>query len=73
MCRQSEDGSPFTIVCAQCDAGNHITSYDQALAEGWARIEFAPDLPMANYVGVCPDCREDFEGLPQNDDVTQPD
>jgi hypothetical protein len=73
MCRQSEHGSPFTLVCAQCDAGDHITSYDQALTEGWTRIEFAPDLPMANYVGICPDCRDDFEGIMQDGNVTRPD
>lgn len=57
MCRYAEHGCPFTLVCADCDAGDEITSFDQALAEGWSRIDFAPDLPMANYVGLCPDCR----------------
>ena len=56
MCREAEHGCPFTLVCTDCDAGSEISSYDQALSEGWQRIDFAPDLPMANYVGLCPDC-----------------
>jgi uncharacterized protein (UPF0264 family) len=59
MCRYAEHGSPFTLVCADCDAGCDVASFDQALADGWSRIEFAPDLPMANYVGLCPACREE--------------
>jgi hypothetical protein len=33
-------------------------SFEQAIAAGWTDIEFAPDLPMANYCGLCPDCRQ---------------
>ena len=51
---------PFSLVCSECDAGMNIESYDQALAEGWAEIEFAPDLPMANFIGLCPDCAEEL-------------
>lgn len=50
-------GVPFSIVCAECDAGQEISSYEQALAAGWTSIEYDPDLPQANYIGVCPDCR----------------
>jgi hypothetical protein len=52
---------PFTLVCRDCDAGMCIESQDQAVAEGWAEIDYAPDLPMANFVGLCPDCQEAFE------------
>jgi hypothetical protein len=52
------DLTVFTLVCAECDAGDHISSYEQALAEGWTRISYAPDSPMANYVGMCPVCRD---------------
>lgn len=55
---------PFSLVCSECDAGMNMGSYDQALAEGWAEIDCAPDLPMANYVGLCPDCREQFGHWP---------
>jgi hypothetical protein len=53
---------PFSLVCICCDAGMGIESFEQALAAGWTAIEFAPDLPMANYLGVCPDCRPAWTG-----------
>lgn len=49
---------PFTLVCSNCDAGMDIESEAEALAAGWTEIDYAPELPMANYVGLCPDCRE---------------
>ncbi len=55
---------PFSLVCLECDAGMHIESHAQAIAEGWTDIDYAPDLPMANYLGLCPDCREAFEKWP---------
>lgn len=50
-------GVPFSLVCMNCDDGMHIDSYRHALAEGWTDICYAPDLIMAYYVGLCPDCR----------------
>lgn len=58
------DDVPFTLVCSECDAGMDIGSHEQATAEGWADIDYAPDLPMANFIGLCPDCREEFEHWP---------
>lgn len=55
---------PFTLVCRECDDGTHIKTYEQAMAEGWTEIDYAPALPMANYCGLCPDCRERFEHWP---------
>ena len=55
---------PFSLVCCECDAGMEIASYDHAMAEGWTDIDYAPDLPMASFVGLCPDCRERFENWP---------
>lgn len=55
---------PFSLVCSECDAGMNIDSHDQGAAEGWTDINYAPDLPMANYVGLCPDCREAYERWP---------
>ena len=52
---------PFSLVCYECDAGMDVRSHEQAVAEGWTRIDFDPGLPMANFVGVCPDCREPAE------------
>lgn len=48
---------PFSLVCMDCDAGMEIGSYAEAVAQGWTDICFAADLPMANYVGLCPACR----------------
>jgi len=62
MCNESPPDVPFTLVCINCDAGMEIESSEQALAAGWTEIEFAPDLPMANYLGVCPDCRPAWTG-----------
>ena len=61
------DNVPFSLVCSECDAGTHIESHDQAMAEGWADIDYAPDLPMANFIGLCPDCRERFGHWPTTD------
>ena len=47
----------FSLVCAECDYGDGITSETEAIEEGWSSIQPAPDLPMANYVGTCPCCR----------------
>lgn len=62
--RQLPIDVPFSLVCSECDAGMDIESIDHAVAEGWADIDYAPDLPMANYVGLCPDCRERYEHWP---------
>ena len=60
--QQSHDSAvPFSLVCSDCDAGMNVGSNDQAMAEGWTGIDYAPGLPMANFVGLCPDCREKYE------------
>lgn len=66
MCSQPQHAEEvcFSLVCLHCDAGMNIDSHQQAVAEGWTAIDYAPDLPMANYVGLCPDCRESFEHWP---------
>jgi hypothetical protein len=58
------DDVPFSLVCSECDAGAGIESHDQATAEGWTNIDYAPDLPMANFIGLCPECRERFGHRP---------
>jgi hypothetical protein len=62
---------PFTLVCCECDAGMEIASSDEAVAAGWSEIDYAPRLPMANFLGVCPDCLESFERWPMADDRTE--
>ena len=58
---------PFSLVCSDCDAVTHIKNYEQAIAEGWSEIDYAPGLAMANNVGLCPDCRETFEHWPTDE------
>jgi hypothetical protein len=57
----------FTLVCRECDAGMGIHSEEEAGAEGWTDIDYAPDMPMANFVGLCPDCQERFDNWPQRE------
>lgn len=59
-CRIPRD-VPFTLTCIQCDAGTDIESFEHAMEQGWRLIEYTPDLPMANFLGVCPDCRDGFD------------
>lgn len=47
----------FSLVCRECDAGQGLTSEEEAIAEGWNEIEMALALPQANFCGLCPDCR----------------
>ena len=54
----TQPGVPFSLVCENCDDGLHIDSYEQAIAEGWSDISYEPHVPMANYLGICPVCRE---------------
>lgn len=49
---------PFSLVCSDCDAGKGIATEEEAMDEGWTEIEPAPQLPQANYLGICPDCRK---------------
>lgn len=47
----------FSLTCSHCDAGEGLQSQEEAMAAGWIQITEAADLPMANFVGVCPDCK----------------
>lgn len=51
----------FSLVCELCDAGCGIDTHEEALALGWTNIIYEPDLPMANFIGLCPDCRLEEE------------
>lgn len=48
----------FSLTCSECDDGDGITSEAEAIEQGWSQITPALDLPMANFVGVCPCCRK---------------
>lgn len=51
---------PFTLVCAECDTDGPAT-YEQAVAVGWKRIAYAPDLASCNFVGLCSFCAAEWE------------
>lgn len=53
------DTTVFSLVCENCDAGNDMLNEVDARAAGWTQIDFAPDLPMANFIGLCPDCNKE--------------
>ena len=53
-----EQKPPFKLACSYCDAGEGISSEEEAMNEGWIAIEPALQLIQANCLGVCPDCRE---------------
>jgi hypothetical protein len=55
--RRLRRATPFSLTCSECDGGMEIANRRQAERNGWTGITFAPDLPMANYVGCCPDCQ----------------
>lgn len=50
-------GTVFSLECLECDAGMSVESYNQAVAEGWTKIEH-DDGPAWNFLGLCPDCKE---------------
>jgi len=51
----------FSLVCAYCDVGMEIGTYDEAIEHGWTYISYVPECPMANFIGLCPDCRRSDE------------
>jgi hypothetical protein len=55
------DVTVFSLVCEICDAGDDMLNEVDARAAGWTAIEHCTDLPMANYLGLCPDCRREQE------------
>lgn len=48
---------PFSLTCESCDAGMEIGSYEEAVMAGWTDISYAPEQLMANFLGLCPECR----------------
>lgn len=49
---------PFSLTCEGCDGGMEIGSYDEAIEAGWTDITYAPEQLMANFLGLCPECRQ---------------
>ena len=57
-CSASALRFPFqNLACNYCDAGQEIESLEQAIDEGWIKIEPTIDVPNATHVGLCPECR----------------
>lgn len=56
---------PFSLACEDCDGGMEIGTYEEAIRLGWTDIVFAPNQLMANYLGLCPECRQRQEQLQQ--------
>ena len=54
----------FSLCCVCCDGGSDIDTPEQAIAEGWSDIEEDFDGFSWNYLGTCPECREDDERTP---------
>jgi Fe2+ or Zn2+ uptake regulation protein len=57
----------FSIVCRECATASEVESNEQAFAEGWSEIDYAPRRQHTCYAGLCPDCRETFEHWPTNE------
>jgi len=51
-------GVPFSVSCFECDAGSP-DSFEQALTEGWVSVEFFPQGVAENFLGLCPDHKEE--------------
>ena len=51
-------GVPFSLTCEGCDCGMEIGSYEEAIDAGWTDISYAPEQLMANFLGLCPECRQ---------------
>lgn len=45
---------PFSISCYECDCDSP-DSLDQALQEGWTRVQYTPDGLAENFLGYCPE------------------
>lgn len=45
------------LTCMHCDAGTEIDSLEEAIDEGWCKIEPTADVPNASHIGLCPECR----------------
>jgi hypothetical protein len=62
----SDKVEPFSLVCRGCDPGTDMRSNDQALAGGWSEINYAPDLPMADFIGIMPRLQSGLLALHDN-------
>lgn len=54
-------GTPFTLRCILCDAGDGLDSEAEAIAAGWRDIDYDDGLSW-NFLGTCPDCAPAWYG-----------
>lgn len=54
------NGVPFSLSCGECDAGQGIASYADAVAAGWTEICVDEDGLGWNFLGTCPECRREI-------------
>ena len=58
-CSASALRFPFeNLICIHCDAGPSIDSLEDAIDEGWCKIEPTVDMPNTTHIGLCPECRQ---------------
>jgi len=61
---ESPNGIPqdvgFSLTCSECN-NEGPESYDEAIAEGWAGIEYVPHLSSENFLGSCPTCLAEYQ------------
>lgn len=65
-CAPNAIRTPFrSIVCYDCNTGQHLKSLKEAIDEGWTDIVGDKDLTASSHLGTCPTCRmrEDQELL----------
>lgn len=55
------DCLPFSLCCEFCDAGVDVDTYVQAVTDGWTHLQFDPTGFWWTWLGVCPDCRAEYE------------
>ena len=57
-CQPSALRFPFRgIACIHCDAGSDIDSLQEAIDQGWTRIDPEVDNAHITHSGLCPECR----------------
>lgn len=57
-CRPAALRFPFVnIQCFHCDGGKDVESLEQAIDEGWIKIDPETELPNFSHIGLCPECR----------------
>jgi hypothetical protein len=57
--RRTSGGLPdpdFSLTCKFCDGGEGYGNEEEAMDDGWSKI-IIHDLPMADFMGLCPEHR----------------